>query len=395
MWKVLLVIASVVLGGALYLSYDNMGTFKQKLADIEVEKTTLADRTAALEKTNGEVAVLEQSIQTLTTEAATLQTAKIDLDAKVVEAEANQKAQLANLETAKTDLEKAKALGGDIAAVEAIQKEMIQIRTQIEEAEIETAQLEGAVAAAQVERDRLEKVAAELAALRVDQEAGVIRGEFQSQIKNAYNQWGFVVVAGGNDQGVVNRAQMDVYRRGQPICRLLVTSVEASQSIADIVPGSLAPGQRVQVGDTVVKTVRTVTPAVIPAAGGAAPAGAAPAPAAGGAAPAAAPGGAPDPFGGGGMAPAAPAAPDPFGAPAAPAAPAAPDPFGAPAAPAAPGAAPAAPAAPDPFGAPAAPAAPGAAPAAPGAAPAAPDPFGAPAAPAAPGAAPAAPAPAQ
>lgn len=402
MWKVLLVIASVVLGGALYLSYDNMGIFKQKLADIEVEKTTLADRTAGLEKTNGEVAALEQSIQTLTTEAATLQTAKIDLDAKVVEAEANQKAQVANLETAKSDLDKAKALGGDIAAVEAIQKEMIQIRTQIEEAEIETAQLEGAVAAAQVERDRLEKVAAELAALRVDQEAGVIRGEFQSQIKNAYNQWGFVVVAGGNDQGVVNRAQMDVYRRGQPICRLLVTSVEASQSIADIVPGSLAPGQRVQVGDTVVKTVRTVTPAVIPAAGGAAPDGSAPAPAAGGAAPAAAPGGAPDPFGGGGMAPAAPAAPDPFGAPAAPAAPAAPDPFGAPAAPgaapAAPGAAPAAPAAPDPFGAPAAPAAPGAAPAAPtapGAAPAAPDPFGAPAAPAAPGAAPAAPAPAQ
>jgi len=321
MWKVLLVIASVVLGGALYLSYDNMGIFKQKLADIEVEKTTLADRTAGLEKTNGEVAALEQSIQTLTTEAATLQTAKIDLDAKVVEAEANQKAQVANLETAKSDLDKAKALGGDIAAVEAIQKEMIQIRTQIEEAEIETAQLEGAVAAAQVERDRLEKVAAELAALRVDQEAGVIRGEFQSQIKNAYNQWGFVVVAGGNDQGVVNRAQMDVYRRGQPICRLLVTSVEASQSIADIVPGSLAPGQRVQVGDTVVKTVRTVTPAVIPAAGGAAPDGSAPAPAAGGAAPAAAPGGAPDPFGGGGMAPAAPAAPDPFGAPAAPAAP--------------------------------------------------------------------------
>lgn len=59
----------------------------------------------------------------------------------MVEAEANQKAQLANLETAKSDLDKAKALGGDIAAVEAIQKEMIQIRTQIEEAEIETAQL--------------------------------------------------------------------------------------------------------------------------------------------------------------------------------------------------------------------------------------------------------------
>ena len=392
MWKVLLVIASVVLGGALYLSFDNMGVFKEKQLDIEAEKKKIAELTVSLDKTSAEVTGLEESIQTLTDEASALQTAKIDLDAKVVEAEANQKAQQANFETAKADLEKAKALGGDIAAVEAIQKEMIQIRTQIEEAEIEVTQLEGAVASAQVERDRLEKVAAELAALRVDQEAGVIRGEFQSQIKNAYNQWGFVVVAGGNDQGVVSRSQMDVYRRGQPICRLLVTSVEPSQSIAEIVPGSLTAGQRVQVGDTVVKTPRAQTPAVVPnagATGAATPAdGAAPAPGA--------PAAAPDPFGGGGMAPsAAPAAPDPFGAaPApAPAAPAAPDPFGGG------GMAPsAAPAAPDPFGAPPAPA-----PAAPGApgAPAAPDPFGAPPAPgatpapAAPGAAPAAPDPFQ
>jgi hypothetical protein len=361
MWKVLLVIASFVLGGALYLSYDNMGILEQKKRDTEAEQNTLADRTTALEKTNGEIAQLEQSIQMLTDEASTLQTAKIDLDAKVVEAEANQKAQQANLETAKSELEKAKALGGDIAAVEAINKEMLQIRTQIEEAEIELTELEGAVASAQVERDRLEKVAAEMAALRVDQDAGVIRGEFQSQVKNAYNQWGFVVVAGGNDQGVVNRAQMDVYRRGQPICRLLVTSVEPSQSIAEIVPGSLTAGQRVQIGDTVVKTPRAQTPAIFPAAGAA--------PAAGGPSPDAA--ATPDPFGGG-MAP-APAAPDPFGggmAPgAAPAAPAAPDPFGAPPTP---GAAPAAPAAPDPFGAPPTP---GAAPAAPAAPAPAADPF--------------------
>ena len=354
MWKVLLVIASVVLGGALYLSFDNMGVFKQKQVDIEVEKKKIAELTVSLDKTSAEVTQLEQSIQMLTEEASTLQTAKIDLDAKVVEAEANQKAQQANFETAKADLEKAKALGGDIAAVEAIQKEMVQIRTQIEEAEIEVTQLEGAVASAQVERDRLEKVAAELAALRVDQEAGVIRGEFQSQIKNAYNQWGFVVVAGGNDQGVVSRSQMDVYRRGQPICRLLVTSVEPSQSIAEIVPGSLTAGQRVQVGDTVVPNAGAT--GATPPAGGASPAVGAPA-------------AAPDPFGGGGMAPsAAPAAPDPFGAAPAPA-PAAPDPFGGG------GMAPsAAPAAPDPFGAPPAPGA-TPAPAAPGAAPAAPDPF--------------------
>lgn len=336
MWKVLLVIASVVLGGALYLSYSNLGAVKGKVAEVAEQKAILEERTASLAKTNGEIAAYEQSIQMLQDETETLQTSKIDLDAKLVEGEANQRALDASLVTAKSDLEKAKSLMGDVVLIEGMQKEMLQIRTQIEESEIELTNLEGAVASAQVERERLAKIAAELAALRVDQEAGVIRGEFQSSIKKAYNQWGFVVVNGGNDQGVVNRAQLAVYRRGQPICRLLVTSVEPGETVADIVAGSLAPGQMVQVGDTVVKMARAQTPAVVPAAAPAAGA-IAPDPADG------APAAAPDPFGGGGAMGAPAAAPDPFGGPA-PAAPAAaPDPFGGAPAPA--------PAAPDPFGA--------------------------------------------
>ena len=365
MWKVLLVIAAVVLAGAAYLSYDNMGAYQDVLAAITAQKELLVQREAGLKKTNDEITVLEQSIQALTTETQALQAKKVDLDNKVTETDSNHKAQQSALETAKADLDKAKVLIKDIAGIESIQKEMIQIRTQIEESEIELTQLEGTVAAAQVERDRLEKVAAELVALRADQETGMIRGEFQTTVKKAYNQWGFVVIAGGFDQGVVNRSQLDVYRRGQPICRLLVTSVDASESAADIVAGSLAPGQSVQPGDTVVKSMKVQTPAVVPAS--APGAGAPAAPAAGGVAPTA-PGGAAaasDPFGG--MAPAAPAAPDPFGAsPAAGAAPAAtapPDPFGGGMAPA-PGAAPATGTPPDPFGAPA-PAPGGAAPAPP------------------------------
>ena len=323
MWKVLLVIASVVLGGALYLSYSNLDAVKGKIDEVAEQTAIRNERTASLAKTNGEIAAYEQSIQMLQDETETLQTSKIDLDAKLVEGEANQRSLDASLVTAKSDLEKAKSLMGDVVLIEGMQKEMLQIRTQIEESEIELTNLEGAVASAQVERERLAKIAAELVALRTDQEAGVIRGEFQSSIKKAYNQWGFVVVNGGNDQGVVNRAQLAVYRRGQPICRLLVTSVEPGETVADIVAGSLASGQMVQVGDTVVKMALAQTPAVVPAA---APAAGATAPVPADGAPAAAP----DPFGGGGAMGAPAAAPDPFGGAPAPApAPAAPDPFGA------------------------------------------------------------------
>ena len=169
MWKVLLVIASVVLGGALYLTLNNKGLKKQKTEELATQNATLAERTVSLAKANEEITQFEKSIQMLQDEAETLQTTKIDLDAKIVEGESNKKALEATLTTATADLEKAKLLMGDVVKIEGLQKEMVQIRTQVEESEIELTQLEGAVAAAQVDRNRLEQVAAELAALRKDQ----------------------------------------------------------------------------------------------------------------------------------------------------------------------------------------------------------------------------------
>lgn len=337
MWKVLLIIAAVLLAGAGYFANSNRASFGETKAALAGEQDKLAARLSSIKTTEGQIAEIEQSIQLLADETQTLQNEKIDLDAKVVEAQSNLAAQESNLTSMQEGLAKAKGLIGDLAQIEVIQRDMNQTRTMIEEAEIEVGKLEGAVASAQVEKDRLEKVAVELAALRADQSAGLIRGEFQSQILKSFNQWGFVIIEGGNDQGVVQRAQLDVYRRGQPICKLLVTSVEPSQSVADIIPGSLVPGQSVQQGDTVVKTVRIEAPAAPAVVAGGAADGSPAAAAVPAAAPA--PAEAPDPFGGG-MAPAPAAAPDPFGG-SAPAPAMAPDPFG--------GAAPAPAPAPDPF----------------------------------------------
>tara|TARA_R110002096_G_scaffold305289_2_gene500161 strand:- start:1966 stop:2979 length:1014 start_codon:yes stop_codon:yes gene_type:complete len=336
MWKVLLVISAVVLAFTAYLSFSNMKEMELKLSQLGEQKGTLEKRLVSLEETNVEVAQLEQSIQTLDDETEALETEKIDLDAKVVEAQSSLKAMEAKLVASQDKLDRAKGTIGDIAKIESLQREMLQIRTQIEEAEIEVTQLEGAVASAQVERDRLEKVAAEMVALRKDQQAGVIRGPFKSTIKHAYNQWGFVVINGGNDQGVVSRAQLNVYRRGQPICKLLVTSVEPGESAADVIPGSLAPGQTIQVGDMVTKAAGANAVAVIPAAASAtdaeqpdpaAPAAADPFGGGGGAMDSS--NAAPDPFGGGGAMDAGGAAeaPDPFGGGAMDGGDAAPDPF--------------------------------------------------------------------
>ncbi len=335
MWKVFLVISAFVLGGANYFAWVNKRTKETTVANVAAEKATLAAREKSVKEKKAELVALDQSILKFEGEAEKLVTEKIDLDAKVAEAKSNQKMLEAKKVSTEEELKKIKETADNSAAVTAIQDEIVQKRTQIEEAELEIVQKQGAAAAAKVEEDRLAKVASELKALRVDQDAGIIRGEFQSNVKRAFNKWGFVVINGGNDQGVVDHAQLDVYRRGQPICKLLVTSVDPSEAVADIIPGSLAAGQTVQTGDMVVKTIRGTAAAVKPAA--AAPSAGTPAnpatpppaakPAAGSA----------DPFGGSGMAAPAPAPapkpaadPDPFGstpAPSKPKKPEDPDPF--------------------------------------------------------------------
>jgi hypothetical protein len=185
--------------------------------------------------------------------------------------------------------------------IEEIRRQMAEARTNIQEAEIEIVKKEGEVAANQVENAKLGKVADELEALKSDQDAGIIRGEFEATVSKAYNQWGFVVINAGNDQGVVHHAQLDVFRRGQYLCKLLVTQVETNQSVADIIPGSLQPGQAVAAGDIVVKAVKAAPVQPKPDEGDplTAPAPKPADPFGGG-------GGEPDPFGGGGE-------PDPFG----------------------------------------------------------------------------------
>jgi len=323
MWKVFLVISAFVLAGATYLAWDNKGTMAKTLADVKDGKAELDKRQKSLKEAGEQVLALNESAKKFSDEAEMLTTAKIDLDAKVIEAKSNLKMIQSKMATAEENLKKSEETANDIDGVKKIQQEMLQLQTQIEEAEIDIVQKEGAAAAATVDADRLAKVAEELGSLRADQDSGLIRGEFKSNVKRAFNKWGFVVINGGNDQGVVNRAQLDVYRRGQPICKLLVVSVEPSEAVADIIPGSLAAGQTVQSGDVVVKTIRgsaaaaTPKPAAIapPAGGTTTPA----APVSPVTAPAAIPKAA-DPFGGdgGGMAPppAAPAKttePDPFG----------------------------------------------------------------------------------
>jgi len=64
--------------------------------------------------------------------------------------------------------------------------------------------------------------------------------------------WNFVVLSIGDRQGAVANAEMILVRNGNQIGKVKITSVEPSTSVADIVPGSLARGVKVEAGDRVI-----------------------------------------------------------------------------------------------------------------------------------------------
>jgi len=305
-WKVILMVAAVptliaaVLSGMNNASIGKLqDTRNMKTSNVEAKKQALTE--------------LEDKLVTATNETTAAAAESTALTAELTEAEAviaekdveiqDKTRQVADSEAKIKQFDELVGKVGEINKITEIiaakNMEVDQITQEVTRASNQFAIVDA------YNQDQLREVSV-LENEAANRKRGGLAKDVTSHVKQAYNDWGFVVIAAGDVEGMVPNAVLDVTRQGKPICKVVITEVEPSQAVADIVPNSLTPGQLVQVNDQVFGR-----------------AAAAPVPGA----PAAAPTGAP-----GAPAPAAPAADDPFGmgAPAAPApaAPAADDPFG-------------------------------------------------------------------
>lgn len=359
-WKILSTLSAGCLVGACYFAWSNQQDLqnernRQKAAEANLKAAQdLKGQGDGALKTKQELLATTQKDR----DAAKEEVLKLTASAQEKEAAlAVVKGNLDQVTQQVTSVEKQIEDAGDIeklvAQIEKLKKDQL-------DAEGAVANQNQRVASA---KEQYDQVAAQINKLR-DAEAqgrrGIVAADFTARVAQYFPEWDFAILNKGNSQGVFANADLEVKRGQHVIAKLKVRNVEQHNAIADLIPGSLAVGDAIRNGDTVVaaatqsaaeaKKTTTTTDA--------APKAEAPAP---GAAPAAAPAMSADPFAAPGAAPAAPAMnSDPFAAPAAPAAPAAApamsDPFGAAPAPAA-GTAPAAPAGSDPFGAAPAPAA--------------------------------------
>lgn len=195
-------------------------------AELASTKTTLEGKERDLTETKGKLQTAEndarQVRETLTAKETELATSKAKLDEVMVK--------IGN------------APGGDINA---LTKQMEDLKKDADEKKI-------ALETATSRIKNLEGTEADLKNKIAKYELKVMQPGIEGTVMAVNQGWNFIVIDIGDKKGVAMNAEMIVKRDGSRIATVKITSVEPHTAVADIVPGTLARGYKVQAGDKVI-----------------------------------------------------------------------------------------------------------------------------------------------
>ncbi len=254
MSKILLIASVVLLLASAGLGFVNKTKIAAKQDELERTKTVVktAQNDAATAKTKQKKAEKDASdavsksndLQTQLTAATTQVTT---LNGQVDEAKKNVESKDGEIAQLKDTISKT-ALSGTATtpgAGAADANKLQELEIQLTEMKAVKDQLESQAKSGQTQIAALTK--------RItDRETGASMNGLSGRILAVNRDWNFVILSLGNRQGVNSNATMIVQRGGSTVGKVRITSVEPSQSIADIIPNSVPAGINVQPGDTVV-----------------------------------------------------------------------------------------------------------------------------------------------
>jgi len=258
-FNVLLIVAA---GAAAFFSFSQ----SQKFAD---QQTTRLEKKAEEEKVRAEAGATEKERdnertalndankqrEDLNSSLAALKAAESSIKRDIASVEstlATQQQELTDLNKAVEELNKLLADMGGNVTIDNIGDEVAKLESNVKakKARMEelTALIDGAqkkIASTRGESKRLSDRATE-SSVRISRNA-------MEAVVTAVNQdWGFLVIGAGSNSGFTPQTSLLVKRDGKLIGRVKPTSIEATQTIADIELESLAPGVLIQPGDRVI-----------------------------------------------------------------------------------------------------------------------------------------------
>jgi hypothetical protein len=262
MKAILYVVAIVVACGAAFFSFslsskfaelekDRIGTIdtnKQTTASAEAADSDIKKQRAVLAASNEKQALLEQSVSAANSAGSALKSDLVKLDGDLK----SQGEEFAQLQIALEEVNKILAdLGGDVTLdtlpekIKQIEDDLKAKQTSLEEKETLIASSEKALASNRAELDRLGK-------RMIERSSRISKNSMEAVITAVNQDWGFLVIGAGSNSGFTPQTTLLVERDGRKIGRVRPSSIEPTQTIAEIDLDSLSPGVRVQPGDRVI-----------------------------------------------------------------------------------------------------------------------------------------------
>ncbi len=266
MAKVFSILTLVVALVATFLGFQSKELVGKLQVAADRDHTDLLDTRTKLKKTEDKLKATEEDLRITKEELSKTQieltTTKGELDKKTTEltvAMAAQKKAEDELATVTANFEKLKK---DFPGTpEEIAKQIADMKARIPELDAKVAAGEKEIAELKAEKDGLIAQKKETESKMATQQKVVDRYQkniMQKGIRGSVlavnSGWGFCVLSIGDRQGAAANKIMIVARNGQAIGKVKIINVEASQSVADIIPSSFVRGTYVQPGDDVIFT---------------------------------------------------------------------------------------------------------------------------------------------
>lgn len=260
--KIILSIVAILLaGGAAFFSLQHSGKFKkvqQARLDTIAEHKEITGEAVKTEKQikdlKGELVAADtkkeeatQKLDALKSAGATLERDLNGLDNTLK----NQEDEFAELNKTTEELNRIMTeLGGEVTIetlgdkIQEFENKKKEQQTKLEEFETLTIAAEKLLATNRAELDRLVK-------RDLERSSRSSRGATESVISAVNQDWGFLVIAAGSNSGFSPQTPLIVQRDGKVIGRVRPSSIEPTQTIAEIDFDTLATGVRLQPGDRV------------------------------------------------------------------------------------------------------------------------------------------------
>lgn len=252
MWKPLSIISGVALlagGGIIYgmvrpvlvaerTQVTNADGYKQKADRLKTESIT------ALNLAEKELEKMKDSLSK-SERAKAAAAAKKEEVAKAVE-------EAGNLKTAAAkELADLKQKMDDLGGLDVMLAEMKAQEAKLAESNRLIGVAKSEIASALSRKSSMDKVIADIKRIDLWQKTGTMAPTFRSRITAVNPDWGFVTIGAGNGASVVRQAKLDVVRGTSVVGKVVVTHVSPNTASAEIVPGSVAPGDSILPGDQV------------------------------------------------------------------------------------------------------------------------------------------------